>query len=640
MNDTINDPTTDPHAYWRNWRDNSRRMRDDRVSLWTKNADKRKAGIGDTNSEQVHVNKDWPKTKAKEANLYSQTPEVRCSAEIPELANDVSRLAKELNKTIKKSNVGATVGECLADGINASGIAGCIVSCEKLTAPTQIPKFTDPVIQMMSGDPMLDTVKTTDIAYPAPRISPADLLIDSSFLGSDYDQCCAIGRDGRMTWPQAQRAFGLTEEQKEKVVSGDNRITLNNTLNSDSGKFRNQPVVNFSEIFYWRHYFHPEETSFYAIQRLVFVDGIDDPVINEEYAGQKRMPDGSIVGMTKFPIRILTLTYVSDEALPPSDSTIARAAVNELEQIKNISIQQRKHSIPIRWADSNRISGNTKSLIEKGTFQGIVFTQGPGDRALGEVSRAAFPPENMEFEDRAERQIDEIYQTGSNQSGREMQGDKSATEARVIQQNFQTRVGQERDKVAAFFVGIAECIAGLMVLHGEYGLPVEIAGQVTYSVRTDAAVRLDVEARKQNIREAINQFAQSGLLNAKPLIEEYIELLGFDPMNHRGQPVVIDPQPKPPEPVNLSLKGEDLINPMALAHLSRTLQLPTPDDVSAVSKLLEAVGLIPGAASLMAPPVEPGGENGPTQDPQTPGISNPEWSEAPRINKRDEDGGA
>jgi hypothetical protein len=92
--------------------------------------------------------------------------------------------------------------------------------------------------------------------------------------------------------------------------------------------------------------------------------------------------------------------------------------------------------------------------------------------------------------------------------------------------------------------------------------------------------------------------------------------------------------------VNLSLKGEDLINPMALAHLSRTLQLPTPDDVAAVSVLLESVGLIPGMASLTAPPAQETGENGPTQDPQTPGISNPEWSEAPRINKRDEDGGA
>jgi hypothetical protein len=239
----------------------------------------------------------------------------------------------------------------------------------------------------------------TDIRYPAQRISPTDLLIPSDFTGSVYDQSRWLGHDGRMTWAQATVALGLTDAQKDDVLGADRRADgVSNTLNTDSQKFRDTEVVNYTEIFYRRHFYHAEETSFLAIQRLVFVDGIDEPVINEPYTGQKRLEDGTIVGMRRLPIRILTLTYISDDSLPPSDSTIGRFQVNELTASRDAMVQQRKHSIPIRWFDSNRVSGNTRTLLEKGTFQGFIPTNGPGDRAVGEVARASFPQEKFDFD--------------------------------------------------------------------------------------------------------------------------------------------------------------------------------------------------------------------------------------------------
>ncbi len=623
-----------PNKAWLNRIDAAIRAIEDRIPLWQTNTDKRKAGKGDSGTEQVQINKDWPLVKAKIAQLYSQTPEVRLSAKMPELAQMVPQFAKTLNEAIAESNVGATVEECLADAVNASGITGAHVSCEKLTAWKQVPRFGDPMIQMMSGNEMLDVEEATDIAYPAPRLSPADLLIDTTFTGSDYDQSRWIGRRGRMTWQQGVRAFKLTEDQKEKVVSSDHRQRMNNTLNTDGSKFRDQEVVNFSEVYYWRHYFHPEETSFKAIQHIVFVDGIEEPVINEEYAGQKRMPDGSIIGMTKFPIRILTLTYVSDESLPPSDSTIARAQVDELEQLRQLEIDQRKHSIPVRWFNPAMVGPNARAILDKGTPQGFIPINGMGERAIGEVSRASFPSENLAFEDRAERSLGEIYQIGNNQAGNDMSGDKSATEARVIQQNFQTRVGQERDKVAKFFVGIAECLANLISLHGNSGLPPEIAGQVTYSVKTDASVRLSADEEIRRLEHLIDRSAQSPFIDPRPLMAKWFELHGQDPAN-----LIIEPQPKPPEPVSLSLKGEDLLMPMALAHLYRTKQAPSPEDLAMAVDALQALAMAEVTGMRMNPPAqEPDGR--PPRESDSVGIANPDWQMAPRQDKRDEDGGA
>jgi hypothetical protein len=80
-----------------------------------------------------------------------------------------------------------------------------------------------------------------------------------------------------------------------------------------------------------------------------------------------------------------------------------------------------------------------------------------------------------------------------------------------------------------------------------------------------------------------------------------------------------------------------MANPLFLAALSRTEQLPSPDNVLAVVNLLRALGQIPGVPGMIAPPQQ---EESDPNDGATPGIANPDWQMAPRQDKRDEDGGA
>jgi hypothetical protein len=42
---------------------------------------------------------------------------------------------------------------------------------------------------------------------------------------------------------------------------------------------------------------------------------------------------GKLVGMRRFPIRVLTLTYIPDTAIPPSDTSVSRPQVRELWRV-------------------------------------------------------------------------------------------------------------------------------------------------------------------------------------------------------------------------------------------------------------------------------------------------------------------
>jgi hypothetical protein len=644
--------SNDPWAIWRNRLSASRTRRDDRVGEWQDNVDKRKgeatsraSAESTTTTATVTVNKDWPMTKAKIAQLYSQTPEVRLTPRSEEFRAAMSIFGRELNDTLTAADIGATIEEILADIVNASGIGAVLCSCEKRTEPREVPAV-DPATMppemqqaLMTGAmqmPMETVEHTVDIQHLAERISPADLLVPSDFTGSNYDKARWLGNDGRMTWAQAQTALGLTDEVKEKVLGGDPRSgSSSKTLNTDSTKFRDTDVVSYTQVFYWRHFYHADETSFKALQRVVFVDGLEEPVVNEPYTGQQRQPDGTMAGVTRNPIQICTLTYISDDCLPPSDSSVARPSINELEASRRDMMLQRKHSIPIRWGDTNRVGANTKAKLDAGNYQDVVWTNGPGDRAIGEVSRASFPPEKFEFDRVINGDITEIAQIGTNQAGAFAQGERSAREAGIIERNFQRRVGQEQDKVTKFLLGIAEVIAGHLALYGTFDLPdmlgqqrALLANNFTYSVRVDSTVRMDAEQRIEQLKAYVNNWAQSGLLNAKPIAEEWAELVGLDPAS-----VVIDPKPKPPEPVKISVSNAlDLHDEAFLAVLCRNDQAPRPQDVAA-AKLLSASLALPVAPPQV--PMSPDG--GPPVDVQTPGIRNPDWQENPKINKREQD---
>ena len=90
-----------------------------------------------------------------------------------------------------------------------------------------------------------------------------------------------IGRSGVKSWVNAKvRVRSLTDDQKEMVVGGEDR-SVGDTIEPSETNYGQPPctddedMVAFDEIYYWRHLYHEDESYYKAIQRMVFVHGVD-----------------------------------------------------------------------------------------------------------------------------------------------------------------------------------------------------------------------------------------------------------------------------------------------------------------------------------------------------------------------------
>lgn len=504
----------------------------------------------------------------------------------------------------------------------------------------------------------------TDVNYPvskrfyANRISPDKLLTPDNFTGSDFDQADWVGHWDKMRWAEAVNEFGLTEDVKEKVCGG-----VSGRSNRDQERMVNDPnrdhqsqdtdLITYNELFYWRYRFDAGEKCFDCIWRIVFVDGLDDNVIHEPWRGQEALQSGvKYVGAHRFPIQVCTLTYISDESIPPSDSAIGRPQVDELIESRTHMVLQRRHSLPIRWFNTAYADTTMIDSLMRGTYQGMLPVMGDGNRAFGEIQRSALPRENFDFDRVAKSDLQDSWRLGPNQMGQFASGERSAAEAKSVQQGFQVGNGYERGRVGKFFVGIVEVMAGLMALYDDFmdvlepeeatallqaWNPKQMGNEFSYNIRPDSTVLIETSQRIEQLERAMNLTAKSPFVFPKPLIEEYFNLLGIDIATS-----VTDPEPSKPEPIaiSLGLKGvEDLTNPLAIAIMKMNGQLPSPQDLQEAQKvvhILQMMGGIPVAPDLPAPiqggpRVAPPVEDGPKKASEE---QNKDWETPPRITKR------
>lgn len=633
--------------------DQARRVREDHITTWQTNIDYRrcKATSDEADENRKPISADWVMSKGKIAQLFSQLPVIVASGE-GQYKIAAPTYEKRVNYWMRESKVGAAIDEVLADVVNAAGIGGVICWMEALTTIKQVPQLDPQALTpeqqagLLDGSfqiPMINQQVVTDRRFPVERISPGDLLIPPSFVGSDYDTAAWLGRTGRLLWTEAQRKFNLKPEDRQKVTGHQESRDQSLRADIDEKDRQNTDMVTFDELFYWAYKYRSDAQSFKLIYHLVIVRGIDKPVIHEPWKGQQWNPQlNRYVGACKLPIRILTTTYVSDDAHPPSDTAVGRVHVQKLIEARDQHTEQRRHSKPARWFDVNRVDPDVQTQLMGGDWQGMIPVQGDGSRAIGEVARSAYPREEFEFE-RAERQsLQEVWMVGPNQMGSMASGERSAAEAKITQNNFSTRVGQERSRVVNFIIGIADVLGGLLTLYDDFNIPnlppeeaqafqgawdrQSVGHEIAFSIRGDATVLLDAEQQIDRITRLIDLTAKSGYLDVKPLIEKLVALSGEDP-----RLVVKDPNPPAPDGSNISYRfsGEDLGNPTVIAILMRTNQAPTPEEIEAAKKLLQTAGMVtdpvaPVASGLPAPTAG--------QD------MAPNWELANRVRKRTESG--
>ncbi len=671
-------------------------------------------GVNVEDEVQTEINPDWSLTKTKTANLYSQVPTVQGTHENKKYAAAVAPFMKQLNYELseKRTNIGVPMEEILNDVVNAAGVGAMIVGYAarfeevqlplsdgmmgggapkqpslpgqplagmppappvapnppvapggQMAPPGQIPGGPPvppppPAISMMAA--MTPTQRVVSDKFFGMRVSPTDLLWPSEFTGSNFDDADFIGRTGRMSWAEGKNEFKLGEDQKDDATQG-KEVPSQDDLRSEPDKAGLIEVagIKYDELYYWRYRVDPAEKSFEAIWKIVWVDGVDKPVIHEAWKGQKYdEPSRRYIGAHKFPIRVLTLTYITDNPIPPSDSSAGRPQVNDMRRSRSQMFQNRERSIPIRGFDVNRVTPEVQDTLMRGTWQGMIPFNGNAQNSIWEVARASYPAEDMSFDQTAKADLMESWQIGPNQMGTSVAGKKSGAEANIVQQNFATRIGQERARCASFFLGACEVLAGLMVLYSDFPVLSDeersamqkswdskhILHDLVLKIRPDSQVVLDTSQRLDRIFKFINLTAKSGFVNVKPLLIEAAELSGIDPAD-----VIIDPQPKPPEEMNISHRftgREDLQDPIVLAFLmkNKKANMPTAEEIEQAKQLLIQAAMPPqeqGPGGGQPPPAggAPGAHPPAPGGPPHPAAveAHPSWALSSKIAKRSRD---
>jgi hypothetical protein len=528
----------------------------------------------------IVVNKDLPRVKQKMAQLFYQVPEVQLKPRREDYAPAAQVFQPVLNFFLtKRIKTDVMMREVLTDVLGVSGIGVSKLGYECVTEDVQMPmqdaSQLPPELQLsaLQQEPQMETVPRCIYEnYFWNRISPAKFVFPDEFTGSDFDEASWLGFEFRIPLEEAKRKYGLSDDFQG---SGPDE-NLVSAVSEDKQRAQGTSTVRGWEIWYKAALFDPSVKHPCQHRVLVIIDGKDEPVRHRDSPYQKYDPmTGKLMGMHRFPIRVLTLTYIPDTAIPPSDTSVSRPQVRELWRSRTQMLEQRQKSMPWRWADKSRLDDQTLESIEAGEPQDIIMTDGPGDQVIGEVARANYPSEKFEFDRVIEGDIAEQWAMGRNQLGMETTGETTKAEVQTMQGNAGVRLDYERNLVLRYWLAGVEEVATLIQMFADDEDYVEIvgpqgqatiapwdrtkvAGEFLFDVKPDSALRIDAVQERADSIHLYQMMANDPFINRFKLAEAVVRRHNLDPTHIMQQP----PPKNPPEPnISYRFSGTDFLTP-------------------------------------------------------------------------------
>jgi hypothetical protein len=619
---------------------NAETRRDRYLPRWQQNVKAFEGAIPGQADEAVWVNKDYPRVKGKLSQLFFRVPEVQLRARQPQFAPAAPVYGAALNQKLRSMGVEYAIDEALTDVLCPAGLGAVVVGYEVVTESVQRPS-TDltgapPEVGAALVESGLVEVEKVDVPiheeYYVERISPAKFLWPASFKGSDWQKAAWLGYEFEVPLEDAKRKYKLPDEFQGVKPKRENDLAPDA---GDDATPTNESMVRGWVIWYRAHLYDKSVKHPMKFRRLVIVDGHDKPVRHEDSPYQRWDAERRRwIGMTSFPIKPITLTYVPDKAVPPSDAQLGRPQVNELIRSRTLMMAQRERSLPVRWYDTNQIDDEASELLRNAWIQSWVPLQGPGERALGEIARANFPRENFEFDNVITRDLDETWSMSPNAVGGDTVGETTAEEVQAMQRSTGIRLDYERNKVLRWFVGVAEAVGSLMQLFsddqefaevvgadGAKRLQVwdrtQIQGEFAFECKPDSQLRLDAAQARQDSRNLYQFLANDPHVNRTKLLEDVLRTHNLDPAT-----IITQPPPKGPEAPNVSYRfsGDDLnpLNPNFPIVLSILQQTGIRFDPKLIQAAHQAAQRMMAGATAMSQPYQ--GDGGTPPDTKHGGL--------------------
>jgi len=631
--------TEDQIGIWWGRVERARSRRDVVGEEWQKNIDayNGKPLSAAPTTDWVNPNTDFADVEQKKAQLFFTTPEVHCLPQEP-LADKLEPvvLIKQavLNDKLGPNGVDAKrlLDKTIFDVLCPAGWGATKIGYDVTTRPV-----TQQIPHPIPGFPPIE--QTIDVPVYEEwfweHFSPKKLLVPDDYHDNVFDKAPWLGMEFSMPLIAAKRKFHLPDDFT--ATSSEDPYVFADSTGQGASSAQSRNLVTGVEIWYRaaledEAVFHPE-----LLRKLVLIDGMRDrPATHknspyQELDAQGRLTADSMIGN---PIHVLTIRDVTDSAYIRSDSSMTRDLVDQLSKFLTTQVKQRDTSIPMRLVDEGVITPDVMKKITDGDYG--AFIPVPEGRLepppIVEIARAQYPRENYEGQARIERQLAKTLALDSNQMGARDEVDRTATELTLVQNNASMRLKAERNRVIQFFLAGVRKFDSLLQRFATEPQVIQIvgpdgakqwatwdkhtiAGRYAYQIKPDSGIDLDEATTRKQALDAYNFLAKDPLVDRSYLLAELAPALHLDPQRLKAQP---EP-PKPDRPtLGFSFKGEDLLNPLAVAVMIQGGVQVTPDMIQ------QAHTLIQTATGIPAPPISPlpGVPGMPTTTP-TPGHPGP-----------------
>jgi hypothetical protein len=601
----------------------------------------------DQYGSDVNTNRDFTLVERKKADLFDQRPEVTA---LPSPLIDAMEGAADVLDThtaimAEKLGLEGVDAETLADAVVfdvlcTSGTGWTVMGYDSTTVDTQTPdpNWQAPQIPhpTLPGQMMPDsTAQAPMITVPVPifedcywtYISPKQGLKPHDFRSSDWDKAPWLGYEFEMPVRVAKRKGWVPETFVGAAPSPETRFQFGGG-NTAGDAVASGVLIYYKSALYRDDRVHPQHQTL-----LILIDGVSEPVEHKDSPlqtldAQGRLTPDSLIG---FPIHPLTIRTLTDSSDVPSDCSVSRPQVNELNKFREQMVENRDSQLIVGFYDAGKWAAADVEKTIKARMNGLVglpsevFEQA---EPIKPIARSPYPRENFSVNDYIDNDLARTHALDSNAQG--VQGEaQTATAASFQRDAVNRRLGKERGKCLAWYLKgytkystivmrylpleEAQKIVGPQKAAAWDGFRKQIPARLAFTAMPDSTQRTDLAVDRKQAMEEYSFFANDPFIVRSELLKKLL------PKLHYSQKVLnLKPQDKSPEPPNItmSIATADLDPTMpaygnvfqVLTQLGfKNLAPPTIDPVSAHA--MQAA-----KEALASPQTAHGGKVAPTEN--------------------------
>jgi hypothetical protein len=541
----------------------------------------------DAYGEKINTGRDFTLVERKKADLFFQRPDVSVT---PSPLMVGQELLLETHGEILNEKLGldgvdalALAHQCIFDVLCPTGTGWTEMGYESATVPTpmEVPDGEQTMPGAILG--LQGVPKTKIVMAPVPIyencfwswFSPKQALVPHEARSTKADDWPWIGREFDVPLKTAIAKGWVPKDFEGSPVDPESRFDHGLTASAAGDAVVHGELLYYKSALYRDDRPHPLHQT-----RLILIDGVDEPAEHQDSPFQTIDPKGRLTpdSLIGYPLHPLTTRTLTDSAFVPSDCTISRATVNELNTFREQMLDQREANV-LRWMyNVDTLPPEALAKIVRSPLGGFIGVPGEafvGEGAIKELPHGTYPRENFAFNDYLDNDLARMHAIDAEQSGAGQKGDQSATESQIKQNNVNARLGIERGQVLNWYLRGVTKFSTLIQRYLTIEDAARIVGfekaqqwdqwrkvvpaSLAFTVLPDSALRTDIASERKRVRDDYTFLVNDPLINRAELLKQSLPKMGYSIKVLNTQPPQKGPEPTKP---TFSFKGDDL-NPLA-----------------------------------------------------------------------------